>query len=196
MKIALITGGSRGLGKSMSLNVAKRGTGVILTYNSHPEEAEAVVAEIKKAGGKAFALKLDITNTASFSDFVGLVEKTIEKVWQRKTFDYLVNNAGTSQRTPIKDTTEEQFDKLTQVHFKGPFFLTQKLIPLMADGGHILNISSALTRFTNLAGVATYAALKGAMEVMTMYLAREYSNRKIRAKHHRTRRNRHAICRS
>ena len=181
MKIAIITGGSRGIGKSAALNVAKRGNGVILTYNSHADEAEAVVAEIKKNGGKAVALKLDVTQTAGFSDFASLVEQTLQKEWNQKTFDYLVNNAGTAQRTLIKDTTEEQFDQLTQVHFKGPFFLTQKLIPLMADGGHIINISTGLSRFTNLAGVATYASLKGAMEVFTRYLAAEYAPRRIRA---------------
>ncbi len=181
MKIAIITGGSRGIGKSAALNVAKRGNGVILTWNSHSEEAEAVVAEIKKNGGKAVALKLDVTQTAGFNDFASLIEQTLQKEWNQKTFDYLVNNAGTAQRTLIKDTTEEQFDQLTQVHFKGPFFLTQKLIPLMADGGHIINISTGLSRFTNLAGVATYASLKGAMEVFTRYLAAEYAPRRIRA---------------
>jgi NAD(P)-dependent dehydrogenase (short-subunit alcohol dehydrogenase family) len=181
MKVAIITGGSRGVGKSAALNVARRGTGVILTYNCHPDEAEAVVSEIQKSGGKAAALKLDVTKTASFGDFVSLVEQTLQKEWSQKTFDYLVNNAGTAQRTLIKDTTEEQFDQLTNVHLKGPFFLTQKLIPLMADGGLVLNVSSGLTRFTNPAGVATYASLKGAMEVFTKYIVREYASRKIRA---------------
>ncbi|MDE1153937.1 MAG: SDR family oxidoreductase [Micavibrio sp.] len=180
MKIALITGGSRGLGKSMATHVAARGTGVVLTYNSHPEEAEAVAAGIKKAGGKAAALKLNIADTTTFDDFAKDLQATLQKEWGRQTFDYLVNNAGTAQRTPIKDTTEEQFDQLLQVHCKGPFFLTQKLMSVMEDGGHIINISSGLTRFTNTAGVATYAAMKGAMEVYTMYFAREYAHRKIR----------------
>jgi len=181
MKVAIITGGSRGVGKSAALNVSKRGTSVILTYNSHPEEADAVTKEINNAGGKAIALKLDVAKTSSFSDFVGTVEQTLQKEWGQKHFDYLVNNAGNAQRTPIKDTTEEQFDQLTNVHFKGPFFLTQKLIPLMSDGGLVLNISSALTLFTNPAGVATYASLKAAMEVFTKYIVREYASRKIRA---------------
>jgi NAD(P)-dependent dehydrogenase (short-subunit alcohol dehydrogenase family) len=181
MKIAIITGGSRGIGKCTALEVAKRGNGVILTYHSHSEEAAGVVAEIKKAGGNAVALKLDVSQTSTFEAFMATVEKTLQKEWNQKTFDYLVNNAGTSQRTLIKDTTEEQFDQLLQVHYKGPFFLTQKLISFMADGGQIINVSTGLTRFTNLAGVATYAAMKGAMEVFTMYLAREYSARKIRA---------------
>lgn len=180
MKVAIITGGSRGIGKSAALNVAKRGVGVILTYNSHPEEGEAVAAEINKNGGKAVALKLDVTKTGSFADFAGQVESTLQKVWGQKKFDYLVNNAGFAQRTLIQDTTEKQFDDLTDVHFKGPFFLTRKLIPLMNDGGHILNISTALTRFSH-PGTAVYGALKAAMEVLTIYLAKELGPRKIRA---------------
>ena len=148
MKIAIITGGSRGVGKSTALNLARRGVGVILTYNSHPEEAEAVVSEIKKDGGEAAALKLDVTKIKSFEDFAAHVSQILEREWGRQTFDYLVNNAGTAQRALIKDVTEEQFDELVQVHFKGVFFLTQRLIPLMADGGHVIFISSGLTRFT------------------------------------------------
>jgi NAD(P)-dependent dehydrogenase (short-subunit alcohol dehydrogenase family) len=180
MKVAIITGGSRGVGKSAALHVARRGAGVILTYNSHAEEAEAVVAEIKQNGGKAAALKLDVTRTASFGDFAGLVEQTLKREWQQENFDYLVNNAGTAQRTLIKDLAEDQFDHLVQVHLKGPVFLTQKLLPLMNDGGHIINISSGLTRFT-YPGTSIYASVKGAMEVFTMYLAREFAERKIRA---------------
>jgi len=181
MKVALITGGSRGLGKSMAVHVAARGTGVILTYNSHPEEGAAVAAEINKAGGKAIALKLDVSDVSGFDAFTKQIAEVLKKEWQRDSFDYLVNNAGTAQRTLIKDTTVEQFDALVAVHFKGPFFLTQKLIPLMADGGHIINISSGLARFTNPAGVAAYGALKGAIEVFTRYVALEYAHRKIRA---------------
>ena len=180
MKIAIITGGNRGIGKSAALNVAKRGTGVILTFHSHPEEGEAVVSEIKKNGGKAAALQLDVTKTSTFGHFSDLVEQTLQKEWNQKTFDYLVNNAGTAQRTLIKDTTEEQFDDLVKIHFKGPYFLTQKLLPLMADGGHIINISTGLTRFSH-PGTATYAAVKGAMEIFTLYLAREFAERRIRA---------------
>ncbi len=180
MKVAIITGGSRGIGKSTALHLAKRGTGVILTYNSHREEAEAVVAEIKKREGKAVALKLDVTKTSTFGDFAGLVEQSLQTEWKQKTFDYLVNNAGIAQRTLIKDLTEEQFDELVRVHFKGPVFLTQKLLPLMADGGHVVNISSGLTRFT-YPGTSIYGAVKGAMEVFTMYLAREFAERKIRS---------------
>jgi NAD(P)-dependent dehydrogenase (short-subunit alcohol dehydrogenase family) len=180
MKVALITGGSRGVGKSTALNVAKRGVGVILTYNSHPEEAEAVVSEIKKNGGKAVALKLDVAKVSSFEAFASQVSQTLANEWKQKTFDYLVNNAGIAQRTLIKDATEEQFDELINVHFKGAFFLTQTLIPMMADGGHVIFISSGLTRFT-YPGVALYAAVKGAIEVLTNYVAREFSSRRIRA---------------
>jgi NAD(P)-dependent dehydrogenase (short-subunit alcohol dehydrogenase family) len=180
-KIAIITGGSRGVGRSAALELAGRDVGVILTYNSHPEDAEAVVAEIAQAGHKAVALQLDVTQVKTFDDFVSRVSQTLENEWQQKTFDYLINNAGNAQRTPIAKTTEEEFDRLTNEHFKGPFFLTQKLIEIMADGGHVLNISSALTRFAGNYGVATYASLKGAMEVMTNYIAREYEGRKIRA---------------
>lgn len=180
MKIAIITGGNRGIGRSTALSVAQRGIGVILTYHSHADEAASVVTEIKSKGGKAVALQLDVTNTGAFSLFVNQISQVLEKEWKAKTFDYLINNAGTAQRTLIKDTTEEQFDQLMNVHFKGPFFLTQKLIPLMADGGHIINISTGLTRF-GYPGVATYASFKGALEVFTKYLAKEYGSRKIRA---------------
>jgi NAD(P)-dependent dehydrogenase (short-subunit alcohol dehydrogenase family) len=179
MKVAVITGGSRGIGKSTALHVAKRGTGVILTYNTHPDEAEAVVSEIKHSGGKAVALKLDVSRVSSFGDFVGLVEQTLQREWKLKTFDYLVNNAGIAQRTLIKDLTEEQFDQMVNVHLKGPVFLTQKLLALMNDGGHVVNISSGLTRFT-YPGTSIYASVKGAMEVFTMYVAREFAERKIR----------------
>jgi NAD(P)-dependent dehydrogenase (short-subunit alcohol dehydrogenase family) len=181
MKIAIITGGSRGIGRSTVLNLAKRGVGVILTYNRHLQEAEAVVAEVKKNGGKAVALKLDVTRVKSFEDFGAQVSRTLEEYFSQKTFDYLVNNAGIAQRTLIKDVTEEQFDELVDVHFKGVFFLTQKLIPLMSDGGQVIFVSSALTRVSSGAGVAVYAAAKGAIEVMTRYIAFEYAGRKIRA---------------
>ena len=123
MKIAIITGGSRGIGKSTALNLAKRGIGVILTYNSHAEEAETVVAEVKKTGGKAVALQLDVTRVKSFGGFAAQVSQTLDEDFSQKTFDYLVNNAGIAQRTLIKDVTEEQFDELVDVHFKGVFSL-------------------------------------------------------------------------
>ena len=179
MKIAVITGGNRGVGRSTAINVAKRGVGVILTYNSHAEEAERVVSEIEKYGGKAVALKLDVSKTSSFGDFTGRVEQALHSEWKQKTFDYLVNNAGIAQRTLIKDISEDLFDQLVNVHFKGPVFLTQKLLPLMSDGGHVVNISSGLTRGA-YPGTSIYASVKGAMEVFTMYVAREFAERKIR----------------
>lgn len=179
MKIAIITGASRGVGKSTAINVAKRGTGVILTYNSHADEAVAVVNDIKRNGGQAVALQLDVAQTGSFDDFAERVSQVLAKEWNQSTFDYLVNNAGFAQRTLIKDLEEEQFDQLVQVHLKGPVFLTQKLIPLMSDGGHIVNISSGLTQHT-YPGTSIYASVKGAMEVFTRYVAREYGERRIR----------------
>ncbi len=181
MKIAIITGGSRGVGKSAALHLAKRGVGVLMTYNSHPEEAASVVSEIGALGGKAVALKLDVAVVGAFEGFVAEVARILNREWGRTTFGYLVNNAGIAQRSRITDATEAQFDALVQVHFKGPFFLTQKLLPLLADGGQILFVSSALTRFTHPAGVALYAAVKGAVEVLTRYAAVEFADRKIRA---------------
>ena len=169
------------MGRATALEIARRGTGVILTYNSNKEAADAVVAEIEQGGGKAVALQLDVTKIHTFDDFVKRIAQALEIEWQQHTFDYLVNNAGNAQRTPIAKTTEEEFDRLVNEHFKGPFFLTQKLLEIMADGGHVINLSSALTRFAGNYGVATYASLKGAMEVMTNYIAREYEGRKIRA---------------
>jgi NAD(P)-dependent dehydrogenase (short-subunit alcohol dehydrogenase family) len=178
-KVAVITGGNRGIGKSTVLEVARRGTGVIFTFNSHTEAAEAVVAEVNKYGGNAVALKLDSANVATFGDFAAQVSRVLKKEWNRDNFDYLVNNAGIAQRTLIKDTTEEIFDQLVKVNFKGPFFLTRTLLPLMADGGHIINISSGLARFA-FPGVAVYGSLKAATEGLTRYFAKEYVSRKIR----------------
>ncbi len=153
--------------------------GVILTYNSHPEQGEAVANEINNGGGRAVAIRLDTGKTLSFNDFVMQVAGILKTEWGRENFDYLVNNAGIAQRTPIKDTTEELFDQLVAVNFKGVFFLTQKLIPLMIDGGQIINISSGLARFA-FPGVAVYGALKSALEGLTRYFAKEYADRKIR----------------
>lgn len=180
MKVAIITGGNRGIGKSTALSVAKRGVGVILTYRSHAGEAETVVAEIKQSAGKAVALQLDVADVRSFEGFAAQVSRALKQEWKQETFDYLVNNAGIAQRTLIQDTTEEQFDELVKVHFKGPFFLTQRLMPMMADGGHVIFISSGLTRFT-YPGVAVYGSVKGAIEVLTKYVTREFAARKIRA---------------
>ena len=178
-KIVLVTGGSRGIGKSIALHAAQRGMGIILTYNSNPEQGQSVADKINADGGKAVALQLDSSKTSSFSDFTNQVSRVLQKEWNRESFDYLVNNAGIAQRTLIKDTTEEIFDQLVNVNFKGIFFLTQKLIPLMVDGGQIINISSGLARFA-FPGVAVYGALKAATEGLTRYFAKEYAERKIR----------------
>ncbi|KRE09288.1 3-oxoacyl-ACP reductase [Bosea sp. Root381] len=180
MKIVIITGGSRGLGRSAALQCAERGMGVILTYNSHHAGAEAAVTEIEQAGGKAAALALDVGQSASFSAFRDQVVETLGRAWGRKDFDYLVNNAGYGLFEPIATVSEAQFDGLFNVHLKGPFFLTQTLLPLMADGGAIVNLTSATTRVAT-AGVAPYASFKGGLEVLTRYMAKEFGERGIRA---------------
>jgi NAD(P)-dependent dehydrogenase (short-subunit alcohol dehydrogenase family) len=179
-KIALITGGSRGLGRNAALQLAGQGVGVILTYRGSRAHAEAVAAQIQSAGGRAVALPLDAGEVASFAGFAEAVRQALEQTWQRASFDYLVNNAGTGLDAPIAQTTEAQFDEMYNVHLKGVFFLTQALLPLIADGGRILNVSSGLTRFA-LPGKAAYAAMKGAVEVLTRYLAKELGVRGISA---------------
>lgn len=179
MKVAVITGGGRGIGKSTALELSRRGIGVILTYNSHPEEGEAVAEQIRKAGGQAVALPLDTAQIGSFARFAERVVEVLESQWHRKDFDFLINNAGIGQRSLIKDTGEDLFDRIVDVNFKGPFFLTQKLLPLITDGGHIINISSALARVT-FPGVAVYGSLKAALETLTRYMAKEFAGRKIR----------------
>ncbi|MEZ2445865.1 SDR family NAD(P)-dependent oxidoreductase [Chitinophaga sp. RCC_12] len=178
-KIVLVTGGSRGIGKSIALNAAKRNIGVILTYNSHPEQGRAVADTINSNGGKAVALQMDAAEFSSINDFVSQVQQVLKKEWNREDFDYLVNNAGIAQRTLIKDTTPEIFDQLVNVNFKGVFFLTQNLVPLMKEGGQVINISSGLARFA-FPGVAVYGALKAGLEGLTRYFAKEYAERKIR----------------
>ncbi len=178
MKIALITGGSRGLGRSMALHVAAKGNDVILTYNSNADEAEKTVKEIEAKGRKATAIQLDVSDSKTFGTFTGKVKEVLKLNWSRGDFDYLVNNAGSGMHGLIADTSEETFDKMVNIHLKGPFFLTQKLLPLMKDGGRIVNISSGLARFS-LPGYAAYAMMKGGMEVMTRYLAKELGARKI-----------------
>lgn len=178
-KIVLVTGGSRGIGKSIALNAAQRGIDVILTCNSNSDQGKAVADTINSRGGRAVALQLDTSKISSFNGFVDEISRVLKQEWNREDFDYLVNNAGISQRTLIKDTTEEQFDDLVDVNFKGVFFLTQKLIPLIADGGQVINISSGLARFA-FPGVAVYGALKAAIEGLTRYFAKEYATRKIR----------------
>ncbi|MHB9591177.1 SDR family NAD(P)-dependent oxidoreductase [Enterobacter mori] len=171
-RIALVTGGSRGLGKNAVLKLAAEGTGIILTYNSSEREAQNVVREIEQKGVKAVALQLNVGEIATFGDFAKKVQESLKTVWQRDTFDYLLNNAGTGLYAPYTETTEAQFDDAMNIHFKGPFFLTQTLLPLIKDGGRILNVSSGLARFTQ-PGSGTYAAMKGAMEVLTRYQAKE-----------------------
>ena len=146
-KIAIVTGGSRGLGKNAALKLAEQGIDVILTYNSQREEAEAVVREIEAKGAKAVALQLNVVESATFDHFVAQTQSQLESVWQRKNVDFLVNNAGIGINAPFTETSEEQFDLLMNIHLKAPFFLTQKLLPLIADGGRVLNVSSGLTHF-------------------------------------------------
>lgn len=178
MKIAIITGGNRGLGKNAALQMAQRGIDVILTYRSHKEEADAVVKEIEALGRKAAALSLDVSKSKTFEGFASEVRATLKNKWNRENFDFLVNNAGVGLYSPIAETTEEQFDEQMSIHFKGPFFLTQKLLPMIASGGRIINLSSGLARFA-LPGSAAYASMKGAMEVLTRYMAKEFGSRGI-----------------
>ena len=176
--IALVTGGSRGLGRDMALKLAAQGTDVVVTYRSRRDEAAAVVAAIEAAGRRAAALPLDVGDSAGFDAFVAQVADTLRTHWQRERFDYLLNNAGIGVHAPFVEIDEAQFDLLMNVHLKGPFFLTQKLLPLMADGGRILNVSSGLARFA-LPGYSAYAAMKGAVEVLTRYQAKELGARGI-----------------
>jgi NAD(P)-dependent dehydrogenase (short-subunit alcohol dehydrogenase family) len=177
-KIALITGGSRGLGKATALNLAKKGVHVILTFHTQQAEAQRTVDQIRETGPKAAAIQLDTGDTGVFKEFSAQVKTALENHWQRDTFDYLVNNAGIGVHASFAETTEEQFDRLMNIHFKGVFFLTQMLLPLIADGGRIVNISSGLARFC-LPGFSAYAAMKGAVEVLTRYLAKELGSRRI-----------------
>lgn len=177
-KVAIVTGSSRGLGKSMALSLAAKGQDVIITYRSQRAEAEAVVREIESLGQKAVALKLDVGDSASFPAFVEEVKAVLQAHWQRDQFDFLVNNAGTGVHAPFAQTSEAEFDQLVNIHFKGVFFLTQQLLGLIADHGRIINISSGLTRFS-LPGYSAYAAMKGAVEVLTRYLAKELGPRGI-----------------
>ena len=177
-KIALVTGGSRGLGRSTALHLADAGVGVVVTYMSNRDEADKVVAEIEKRGAKGIALQLDASATASFAAFADSLLARLEQTWGRSTFDFLVNNAGFGIHKTFAETTEEDFDELLGVHLKGVFFLTQRLLPQLEDGGRIVNVSTGLTRIT-LPGYAAYATMKGGMEVLTRYLAKELGPRGI-----------------
>ncbi|MGG1949076.1 SDR family oxidoreductase [Trinickia sp. NRRL B-1857] len=176
-KIAIVTGGSRGLGRNTVLHLAARGVDSIFTYRSNQVEAEAVVRQVEQAGRRAVALSLDTGKCATFDAFVEDVGRSLSR-WGVEGFDYLVNNAGISHHASIEETTEQDVDDLYNVHFKGVFFLTQKLLPLIHDGGRIVNISSGLTRVA-VAGSAPYASMKGAVEVLTRYLAKELGPRRI-----------------
>jgi NAD(P)-dependent dehydrogenase (short-subunit alcohol dehydrogenase family) len=178
VKIALITGSSRGLGKSTALNLAKKGVDVIVTYHRNAEEAAKVVAQIEQLGAKAVALQLDSANTKTFDAFGSQVKQSLQDKWQTDRFDFLVNNAGTGTYASFADTTEEDFDRLLNIHVKGVFFLTQKLLPLINDGGRIVNLSTGLTRII-LPGYAAYASMKGAIETLSLYMAKELGSRQI-----------------
>lgn len=179
-KIALITGGSRGLGKDMALHLAQNGVDIILTYNSNREKAEEVAGEIRKLGQKAAIFPLNTADTGTFNEFFGQVSDHLEKETGRPNFDFLINNAGTALYATFSETTEEQLDDMINIHFKGVFLLTQKALPFLNDGGRIINISSGLARFS-LNGSSAYASMKGAIEVLTRYLAKELGPRKITA---------------
>jgi NAD(P)-dependent dehydrogenase (short-subunit alcohol dehydrogenase family) len=177
-KIALITGGSRGLGKNMALSIAKKGIDVMLTYNSKKEEALAVVAEIEKNGGKASALQLDTGDVKRFTVFFEQVKTILKNTFGADHFDFLINNAGIGIHCPFAETSEEDFDQLVNIQFKGVFFLSQKALPLINDGGRIINLSTGLARFTT-PGYAAYASMKGAIETLTKYMAKELGARGI-----------------
>jgi NAD(P)-dependent dehydrogenase (short-subunit alcohol dehydrogenase family) len=179
MKIAIITGGSRGIGKATAQECARRSMGVIVTYNNHKPGADEVVASIENLGGKAVALPLDVGKAETFPAFAETVARTLETNWGRADFDFLVNNAGFGGFNLIESVTSDEFDHLMAVHLKGPFFLTQALLPRMKDGGAIVNLSSATVRVAT-AGVAPYAAFKAGVEALTRYMAKEFGERRIR----------------
>ena len=179
MSIVIITGGSRGIGAATALASAEHDMGVILTYNSNPDSANDVVDTIVEGGGRAVALKLDVADSSSFPAFGESVRTALQTTWDRADFDHLVNNAGYGLISPIAEVTEAEFDGLFNVHLKGPFFLTQTLLPLITDGGQIVNLTSATTRVTT-PGVAPYASFKAGLDVLTRYMAQEFGDRRIR----------------
>ncbi len=176
--IALVTGASRGLGRSTALKLAERGVDVIVTYRSNAAEAQSVVEALRARGRRGVALQLDVADSKSFAAFAAAVKTALAETWGRERFDHLVNNAGSGIHAGFAETTEAQFDEMFDIHLKGVFFLTQKLLPLLNDGGRIVNISSGLTRFA-LPGFAAYAVMKGGVEVLTRYMARELGARGI-----------------
>jgi NAD(P)-dependent dehydrogenase (short-subunit alcohol dehydrogenase family) len=179
-KIALVTGGSRGLGKDMALTLANKGVDVVLTYNSNGDEAAEVVKSIEAMGRKAIALQLNLLKISTLSDFVATLSSALSNHFGTDKIDYLVNNAGMGETILMENVTEENFDDFMNVHFKGVYFLTQKMLLLMNDHGSIVNISTGTTRFC-IPGYSVYASMKGAVEVYTRYVAKEYGARGIRA---------------
>jgi NAD(P)-dependent dehydrogenase (short-subunit alcohol dehydrogenase family) len=179
-KIALVTGGSRGLGKDMALSLARKEIDVILTYKTGKADADTVAKEIRDSGRKAESLQFDASDLKSLDLFLVKVESVLRETWQKDKFDFLVNNAGIGASIPFTQTTEADFDNLMNIHFKSVYFLTQKALPLMNDGGGIIFISSGTTRFSN-AGYSVYAPLKGAIEVLSRYVAQETGPRGIRS---------------
>ena len=179
-KIALVTGGSRGLGEDMAINLAKKGLHVLLTYHSNKDQADKTVNEVEKIGRKAYALQLDVADNQSFDAFADEVKKVVDSHFGASGIDFLINNAGIGINAPISETTEEQFDALVNIHFKGAFFLTQKLLPILADGGGIVNVSSGLARFS-FPGYSVYGSMKAAIEALTRYQAKELGARQIRS---------------
>jgi len=179
-KIALVTGGSRGLGKNMAIAIAKKGIDVIITYNSKKEEADEVIKEIESLGQKATAFQLNVADSKTFDSFFESVSAALKNIFKTDKIDFLVNNAGIGIHNSFVETTEEEFDQLSNIQFKGPFFLTQKALNVMNDGGAIINISTGLARFSS-PGYSAYASMKGAMETLTKYQAKELGERQIRA---------------
>jgi NAD(P)-dependent dehydrogenase (short-subunit alcohol dehydrogenase family) len=181
VKIAVVTGGSSGIGQAAAIRVAERGAGVILTYNTNADGAKETVATIEGNGGVGVALPLDVSRSVSFADFVEQVARELDDRWGRTTLDYLVNNAGFGQMAMFEDTTEELFEEFLRVVLKGPYFLTQRLLPLLADGGAIVNTTSNSALVTGLTpGYSAYATMKGGLTVLTRCLAKELSTRGIR----------------
>jgi NAD(P)-dependent dehydrogenase (short-subunit alcohol dehydrogenase family) len=177
-RIAVITGGSRGLGRNAAVHLARRGIHSVITWRTNRAEADAAVAEVAQAGAKAVALQLEVGRAAGFSDFAGQLRAALAAGWKRERFDFLVNNAGYGLHKPFAETTEAELDEMYSVHLKAPFLLTQKLLPLIEDGGRILNVSTGLARFT-IPGASAYAAMKGGVEVLTRYMAKELGERRI-----------------
>lgn len=178
-RIAVITGASRGLGRSMALHLAEQGVGVIGTYHSRRDEAESVAGEIERRGSRASMLQLDVGKSETFAGFADRIGEVLRNTFDRQDFDFLVNNAGGGLHAPFAETSEAGFDELVKIHLKAPLFLTQALLPMIVEGGRILNVSSGLARFT-LPGFAAYAAAKGGVEVLTRYMAQELGERQIR----------------